>query len=242
MFSELYFHFVEPHLSERRENWDNLSHGPTYSKEEEEKREEEEKELNRENDLKREREQLKKEESENSDQKKNENKKEQKAKSNKDTDEKKGGNNANVNGNPNSKEAGRITDHQGDPLSKTGNKDEKEAEKSLKDTDLISKDKSTEGKKLDKRTVEPISDAERNAHLSFEKCAQACEKNDQCFQYVYFDEVCKLGLSFRLGQYVAPKGPKGNIVYKSGWMLTRIREWQKANSCKEPQWPELFIE
>ncbi|KAM3067334.1 hypothetical protein ACMFMG_005308 [Clarireedia jacksonii] len=29
-FSELFFHFVEPHITESRDNWDNLSHGPTY--------------------------------------------------------------------------------------------------------------------------------------------------------------------------------------------------------------------
>ncbi|CAG8961076.1 hypothetical protein HYFRA_00002618 [Hymenoscyphus fraxineus] len=30
-FSELYHHFVEPNLSVEKDNWDNLSHGPTFS-------------------------------------------------------------------------------------------------------------------------------------------------------------------------------------------------------------------
>ncbi|KAE8442196.1 hypothetical protein EG329_003725 [Mollisiaceae sp. DMI_Dod_QoI] len=71
LFADLYSHFVEPHLVNARDNWDNLSHGPTYSqqlvdelkkqqadvekkKEDEEKKrkEKEEKEKAKENKLK----------------------------------------------------------------------------------------------------------------------------------------------------------------------------------------------
>ncbi|CZR69243.1 uncharacterized protein PAC_19143 [Phialocephala subalpina] len=33
LFADLYSHFVEPHLVDSRDNWDNLSHGSTYSQE-----------------------------------------------------------------------------------------------------------------------------------------------------------------------------------------------------------------
>ncbi|KUJ17250.1 uncharacterized protein LY89DRAFT_718892 [Mollisia scopiformis] len=32
LFADLYMHFVEPHLVDARDNWDNLSHGPEYSR------------------------------------------------------------------------------------------------------------------------------------------------------------------------------------------------------------------
>jgi len=112
----------------------------------------------------------------------------------------------------------------------------KDVKKSLKDVPKNDKrESSSKNTKLVKRgdTDDEWSDVEKEAYQSFEKCGAACQANNQCFQYVYFDETCKLGLSFRLGAY---KAPNKEVSYKSGWMLPRIREWQEANVCEEPEW------
>lgn len=86
---------------------------------------------------------------------------------------------------------------------------------------------------------EPLDDrpdVEREAHLSFENCAKACEAYERCFQYVYSENVCTLGESVRLGKYAKPDGGDG-IATRSGWNLARIRAWTSENACHGPEWP-----
>jgi hypothetical protein len=48
------------------------------------------------------------------------------------------------------------------------------------------------------------NDVELESYKSFENCRAACEANLDCFQFVFYDEeetTCRLGMSFRLGEY-----------------------------------------
>lgn len=87
------------------------------------------------------------------------------------------------------------------------------------------------------RTTE-YTETQQHAHESFENCGKACEENPDCFQWVFYEKTCKLGASFRLGKYVAPK-EDGEVVWKSGWNMERIRQWTDTNACQEPAWPDI---
>ncbi len=100
-------------------------------------------------------------------------------------------------------------------------------------------------KRLEKREEEEpqdrttkYTDLEKHAHESFENCGKVCEADKQCFQWVFYEKTCKLGMSFRLGKYMAPN-ENGEVVWKSGWKVERIREWTEKNACKEPLWPTI---
>ena len=87
---------------------------------------------------------------------------------------------------------------------------------------------------------------EREAFKSFADCRKACAADTECFQFVHYDRTCKLSTSFRLGAYKAPeldvtddRGEKRDIVFKSGWMVKRIRSWTERNACKAPEWPVI---
>ena len=86
--------------------------------------------------------------------------------------------------------------------------------------------------------------AEKEAFKSFADCREACAADNECFQFAYYDRTCRLSTSFRLGAYRAPEldvtdeeGRKRDIVFKSGWMMERIREWTENNPCTVPEWP-----
>jgi len=82
----------------------------------------------------------------------------------------------------------------------------------------------------------PLTETEKKAYLSFEDCGAACEEDKDCFQYVYYEQTCKLEHAFRLGKYKAPDS-QGEVVWKSGWMLKKIRRWVEMNHCQGPEWP-----
>lgn len=80
--------------------------------------------------------------------------------------------------------------------------------------------------------------AEESAWESVQQCRELCQMRQDCFQYIYYDKTCKLGRSFRLGKHASPSAD-GNIVYTSGWMVDRIHKWTEANVCTKPEWPEI---
>jgi len=82
--------------------------------------------------------------------------------------------------------------------------------------------------KLHKRTEH------ENAWKSFEHCGEACSASPSCFQYLYYEYTCKLQNSFAIGKYKEPSD-NGKVVYKSGWMVARIREWTEKHECDDGQ-------
>jgi len=88
----------------------------------------------------------------------------------------------------------------------------------------------------DLQRPKPLTETEKKAYLSFEDCGAACEEDKDCFQYVYYEQTCKLEHAFRLGKYKAPDS-QGEVVWKSGWMLKKIRRWVEMNHCQGPEWP-----
>jgi hypothetical protein len=96
----------------------------------------------------------------------------------------------------------------------------------------------------DKKPPEPVdrttkyTESEKHAHESFDACGKVCEEDEKCFQWVYYEKTCKLGMSFRLGKYMPPKDG-GEVVWKSGWKVERIRSWTDSNACAGPVWPKL---
>ncbi|KAL3425375.1 glycosyltransferase family 31 protein [Phlyctema vagabunda] len=79
------------------------------------------------------------------------------------------------------------------------------------------------------------ADLAKIAYHSFEDCRNMCESVAECFQFVFYDDTCRLGYSFRLGQYVDVER-EGRKIFKSGWMVDKIRRWTEENACREPRW------
>ncbi|RDW76040.1 hypothetical protein BP5796_06861 [Coleophoma crateriformis] len=85
------------------------------------------------------------------------------------------------------------------------------------------------------KPVRELSESEKMAHESFANCRKVCEENQECFQFVWWKDTCKLGLSFRLGKYQeADRLGEGTV--SSGWMVQRIRDWTAENACTAPRW------
>ncbi|RDL35863.1 uncharacterized protein BP5553_06475 [Venustampulla echinocandica] len=74
-------------------------------------------------------------------------------------------------------------------------------------------------------------------YTSFEHCGKACSEHEGCFQYLHYDNTCKLRMSFSLGNYKAPSSD-GNVIWRSGWMVTRIKKWVEEHACEEHVWPD----
>lgn len=83
-----------------------------------------------------------------------------------------------------------------------------------------------------------LKDAQSHAHESFEKCGKLCQESPDCFQWVYYFKTCKLGMSFRLGKYMEPSDD-GKVLWKSGWLVSRVRKWTVENACTKPAWLDL---
>jgi hypothetical protein len=106
-------------------------------------------------------------------------------------------------------------------------------------TVLENKEKPLPGKSNKRRDgISKMRDLEKVAWQSFENCQKMCLERLDCFQYVVYEKTCKLGLSFRLGKHVAPDSD-GKVVWKSGWMVDRIRKWTEVNACHGPEWPDI---
>ncbi|KAL2060811.1 hypothetical protein VTL71DRAFT_8863 [Oculimacula yallundae] len=264
IFSDLYFHFVEPLLVDMRENWDNMAHGTTYSVEETEKQEAKWAKEDKLHEIDEEKEKVKNKEKVEADRKaklieeeisRNEKLKEQKAfnekmQSEKPKEEKEKDEKQRV-------EEERLRKEKNEKAKEDKAKDEKAKEEKAKqkkskgDRPKDSTKSSTPNQKLlpsapkpftrllKRSTRTPLSPLEKAAHLSFEDCAKACTAQPECFQYVHGDKKCRLGHSFRLGKY-APPGKGDRIEWRSGWNLTRIRAWTNSeeNVCLGAKWPD----
>ncbi|RDW82714.1 hypothetical protein BP6252_03826 [Coleophoma cylindrospora] len=85
------------------------------------------------------------------------------------------------------------------------------------------------------KPVRELSESEKVAHESFANCRKVCAEKQECFQFVWWKDTCKLGLSFRLGKYQeADRLGEGTV--SSGWMVQRIRDWTAENACTAPRW------
>lgn len=73
---------------------------------------------------------------------------------------------------------------------------------------------------------------------SYNTCRRACERDRECFQFVYYKDTCKLDTAFKLGSPSYPQTKNGEeIRTQSGWMVERIQDWIKHNSpCEGPNW------
>lgn len=89
----------------------------------------------------------------------------------------------------------------------------------------------TDGERQKNR--DEMTPIEKEAHASFENCGKACEEQERCFQYVYSEGVCGFSYSYRLG-YKRPR--EGNVSFKSGFVLDKIKKYGEANRCNKPEW------
>lgn len=91
------------------------------------------------------------------------------------------------------------------------------------------------------RSGNDMSELEKDAHLSFHDCRLACLEFDDCYQFLYHDEMCVLNEKFGHGR-PAPwdeDSPKSERMM-SGWNVERIRKWVAANKdCGPLQWPVM---
>jgi hypothetical protein len=242
----LYAHFVEPHLADSRDNWDNLSHGSTYTEPSEAEKEMAQKALENEKTEKEAEARKKSKEAKAKDEKG----KERAKSADKQKGEKKGhdqdrkSHDENKDKKPVEKGEAKEENQQEHPDNKTTNGGKKKEDQSAKQSDAKLKDGDNQKeKKIQRRSDDQdsnprLKEAQKVAWESFEHCRRVCEENKDCFQFVYYDKTCKIGFSFRLGKYVAPSDD-GKTVWKSGWMVSRIRQWTKDNACHGPEWPNI---
>ncbi|KAF8849292.1 hypothetical protein BDZ45DRAFT_752938 [Acephala macrosclerotiorum] len=259
LFADLYFHFVEPHLVDSRDNWDNLSHGPTYSQQKVDIEEKQRKELEIIKQTKKKEAEKKQKENETGDEK---------------TDGEVGKGKGTAAGdktepNPETKvqnegkedatpkntltakddEGQKKEDAKEDKISKEKDTGKESSKMDVKEASLDrDKEDSTASEKIKSRVPsillvkredsKRLKDAQSHAHESFEKCGKLCEESPDCFQWVYCSETCKLGMSFRLGKYVKPSDDR-KVVWKSGWLVPRVRKWTAENACTKPVWLDL---
>lgn len=73
---------------------------------------------------------------------------------------------------------------------------------------------------------------------TFAECAQACDTNQKCFQYMHLNRTCSLGMSIRLG---FERKPEDGKVWRSGWHKQRIAAWlRKQPSCNKIMFPSQY--
>ncbi|KAF2802687.1 uncharacterized protein BDZ99DRAFT_454356 [Mytilinidion resinicola] len=81
-----------------------------------------------------------------------------------------------------------------------------------------------------------LSEAEKNATISFDNCRKQCEAKEQCLQYKYRkgENECVFGNVVRLGRAVSGEGEKDT---RSGWVVDRVNKMvKKWEPCAEPSW------
>lgn len=93
-----------------------------------------------------------------------------------------------------------------------------------------------EVEKAQKGTLTPL---EKNAHKSARDCAAACRANEECFQYLYQNNICRMHKSIKHGQ---PTDAASNDKerYVSGWDVYKIRAWAREHQhCSSVLWPNV---
>ncbi|KAK9414523.1 hypothetical protein SUNI508_11096 [Seiridium unicorne] len=82
-----------------------------------------------------------------------------------------------------------------------------------------------------------ISDAEKNAHKSFDDCAKMCNEVDECFQFRFQDGICSYQRGFLLGKPRRSEDDESKR-WMSGWAVDKIKAWvDEHKDCERPLWP-----
>lgn len=93
-------------------------------------------------------------------------------------------------------------------------------------------------RQLSKAKTQDLSDLEKTAHLSFDKCRATCQADKECLQYRYHQDICGIGRSIIHGH---PKSKEVDAFngWMSGWDVDKIHAWvQKHDSCDDKiDWP-----
>ncbi|KAK2068082.1 hypothetical protein P8C59_002750 [Phyllachora maydis] len=87
------------------------------------------------------------------------------------------------------------------------------------------------------------TDAERNAHKSFESCALACAEapDGECMQFSYREGICGFRATIRLGEPVRPNEDPNKRI-SSGWSMNKVEQWvtrQDQAECEKVWWAEI---
>jgi hypothetical protein len=88
-------------------------------------------------------------------------------------------------------------------------------------------------------TIEKVKDKKAptsDAWKSFDDCQTACQDEPSCYSYLHFDQTCRLGKGFPLGNR---KWTDTRI--RSGWDLNKIAKWKRENVCKGAEY-KAFIQ
>ena len=80
------------------------------------------------------------------------------------------------------------------------------------------------------------------AHVSVDACRAACDLRDECLQFAWEPNKCRLGTVVRIGESIVsgrekPSGNRDRLV--SGWMVSRIERWmqhQDSRCERESAW------
>ncbi|KAH7320073.1 hypothetical protein B0I35DRAFT_227756 [Stachybotrys elegans] len=98
---------------------------------------------------------------------------------------------------------------------------------------------SLEDWKQDRVKKEGLNELEKDAHLNFTLCRDACFSLDECFQYKYHQGLCSMSRTIRHG---VPTAPSDTMEERSmsGWDVKKIEAWVEAHDdCGEIEWPQL---
>lgn len=62
---------------------------------------------------------------------------------------------------------------------------------------------------------------------SVDKCEAACESWDECMQWSFYDDLCKLDDKLIMGSGYAPtmSQRKTGLMVTSGWFVDRLQTW-----------------
>lgn len=92
---------------------------------------------------------------------------------------------------------------------------------------------------VERAKKEDLSDAEKEAHMSFDHCKRMCDDVDECMQYRFHDGICTYSRSFMMGKPVNKEDDEAKR-WKSGWPLSKIHSWiEEKGECVQPEWPQL---
>lgn len=93
--------------------------------------------------------------------------------------------------------------------------------------------------RLDRAVPDEVkTEAEAQAHESWEACRDACLAHGECFQYSWRDGCCSMDRSFKMGKPVR-RPDEERMRTMSGWNVDKIKEWMDANDDCEDRvdWP-----
>lgn len=96
-----------------------------------------------------------------------------------------------------------------------------------------------EGWQADRIKKGDLSEAEQEAHKSFEHCKKMCDDVGECMQYRFHNGICTYSKAFMMGKPVKKEDDEAKR-WKSGWPLAKIYAWiEEQGECAQPDWPQL---